>query len=201
MLPKKSDVVFSTDMYYPDSVKAVERRRHDCAGKLVLQGELTKRPGDWQTLLTNDEHKLQLTRLVLRVLGDDEIADKYKNRKLILIAEGHAYSFKSDDQTQHTIVQELTSLYSNQEETDSRVVLYCKYAYAHGNEHVRVHSPDTDIFFILIHHVVKTLPCTIYFDTGTGNNKHLINITDLVADYTHESCTALTAVHAFSHCD
>ena len=49
ILSKKSDVVFSTDMYYPDSVKAVERRRRRCAEKLVLQGELTKRSGDWQT--------------------------------------------------------------------------------------------------------------------------------------------------------
>ena len=200
MLPKKSDVVFSTDMYYPDSVKAVERRRRGCADKLVLQGELTKRPGDWQTFLTNDENKLQLTRLVLRVWSDDEVADKYKNRKVILIAEGHAYSFRSDEQQQHTLVQELASLYSNQEETDSRIVLYCKYAHEQGYEHVRVRSPDTDTFFILIHHA-KTLPCTTYFDTGTGNNKRLINITELVADYTQEYCTALTAVHAFSHCD
>ena len=49
MLTKKSDVVFSTDMYYPDSIKAVEQRRLGCAEKLVLQGEMTKRPGDWQT--------------------------------------------------------------------------------------------------------------------------------------------------------
>ena len=194
------DVVFSTDKYYPDSVKAVERRRRGCADKLVLQGELTKRPGDWQTFLTNDENKLQLTRLVLRVWSDDEVADKYKNNKVILIAEGHAYSFRSDEQQQHTLVQELASLYSNQEETDSRIVLYCKYAHEQGYEHARVRSPDTDIFFILIYHA-KTLPCTTYFDTGTGNNKRLINITELVADYTQEYCTALTAVHAFCHCD
>ena len=31
MLPTKSDVVFSTDMYYPDSVKAVELRRRGFA--------------------------------------------------------------------------------------------------------------------------------------------------------------------------
>ena len=96
MLPKNSDVVFSTDMYYSDSVKAVEWRKRGCAEKLVLQVELTKQSGDWQTFLTNDENKLQLTRLVLRVWSDDEVADKYKNRKLIHIAEGHAYSFKSD---------------------------------------------------------------------------------------------------------
>ena len=91
-------------------------------------------------------------------------------------------------------------MYSNQEETDSRVVLYCQYAHNQGYEHVRVRSPDTDIFFILLHHA-KTLPCTIYFDTGTANNKRLVNITELVANYTQEYCTALTALHAFSHCD
>ena len=31
MLPKKADVVISTDMYYPDPVKAVKRRRRGCA--------------------------------------------------------------------------------------------------------------------------------------------------------------------------
>ncbi|MEW8548337.1 MAG: hypothetical protein AB2693_32945, partial [Candidatus Thiodiazotropha sp.] len=36
MLVKTSDVVFSTDMYYPESVKAVERRRGGCGDKLVL---------------------------------------------------------------------------------------------------------------------------------------------------------------------
>ena len=197
-LPKNADVLFSTDMYYPDSIKSVERKRRGCAEKLLIQGELTKRPGDWQTFLTNDENKLQLVRLLLRVWSEDEVADMYKDRKLVLIAEGHAYSF--DNQQQHTRVTEIPSLYSNQEETDSRVVLYCKYAHDQGSEHVRVRSPDTDIFFILLHHA-KTLPCTIYFDTGTGNNKRLVNITELVAHYTQEYCTALTAVHAFSHCD
>ena len=63
-LPKKTDVLFSTDMYYPDSIKSVERKRRGCAEKLLIQGELTKRPGDWPTFLTNDENKLQLIRLL-----------------------------------------------------------------------------------------------------------------------------------------
>ena len=92
-----------------------------------------------------------------------------------------------------------SSLYSNQEETDSRVVCTANMLMNMATN-MSAFSPDTDIFFILIHHA-KTLPCTIYFDTCTGNNKRLINITELVADYTQEYCTALTAVHAFSHCD
>ena len=89
-----------------------------------------------------DENKLQLIRLLLRVWDEDKVADMYKDRKLALIAEGHAYTL--DNQQQHVRVKEIPSLYSNQEETDSRVVLYCKYAHDQGYEHVRVRSPDTD---------------------------------------------------------
>ena len=80
-------------------------------------------------------------------------------------------------------------------------MLYCKYAHGQGYEHVRVCCQDTDIFFIMLHHA-KTMSCTIYFDTGTGNNKQLINITEVVADYTYtqEYCIALTDVHVFIHC-
>ena len=88
----------------------------------MLQGELRKRPGNWKTFLTNDEFKLQLIRLILHVWSGDELDDKNKDRKLTLVTEGHTYSFKSDDQQQHTSVQELESLYSNQEETDIRLV-------------------------------------------------------------------------------
>ena len=54
---KNTDVVFSTDMYYPESVKAVERRPRGYAEKLVLQGEMTKRPADWKAFQTNNENK------------------------------------------------------------------------------------------------------------------------------------------------
>ena len=199
MLVKTSDVVFSTDMYYPQSVKAVERRRRGCGDKLVLQGEMTKRPTDWKTFLTNDENKVQLIKLILRVWSDDEVAARYQNRNVVVISEGHGYCLEADEQ-QHVKVREIGSLYSNQEETDSRVVLYCKYAHEQGYDSVRVRSPDSDVFFILLHHT-PALSCTILFDTGTGNNKRLINMTELVADFTQEYCTALTALHAFTHSD
>ena len=39
------------------------------------------------------------------------------------------------------------------------------------------------------------------FDTGRSNKKHLINITELADQYTQEYCTALMALHAYTHCD
>ena len=47
---------------------------------------------------------------------------------------------------------EIESLQSNEEEMDTRVVLYCMYAQDKRYSTARVKTPDTDIFFILLHH-------------------------------------------------
>jgi hypothetical protein len=44
---------------------------------------------------------------------------------------------------------------------------------------IRIHSPDTDIFFILLHYALELQGVTILFDTGTRNKKRLIDITKL----------------------
>ena len=59
---------------------------------------------------------------------------------------------------------------SNQEETDTRVTLYAQFAAEEGYKSVQVRSPDSDIYFILLHHATK-IGLKIYFDTGSGNKK------------------------------
>jgi hypothetical protein len=90
---------------------------------------------------------------------------------------------------------------STQEETDSRVVLYCFYGKQQGYRNIRIRSPDTDIFFILLHYALELQGVTILFDTGTGNKKRLIDITKLAQQYQQELCTALLGLHAFTRCD
>ena len=55
-----------------------------------------------------------------------------------------------DDEFQ-VMVQEILELVSNQEETDARVVLYPSYVVKHGYKSAVVRTPDSDIFFILLH--------------------------------------------------
>ena len=114
--------------------------------------------------------------------SQDDFAHAYQDRKVILITEGKAHSLETYDQA-YTTVREVESMSSNHEETDSTVVLYCKYACDQGYESVRIRSPDSDVFFVMLHHT-SSFSCTVLFDTGTGNNKRLINMTDLVADFT-----------------
>ena len=73
-------------------------------------------------------------------------------------------------------MDEIHTLYSNQEETDSRVILYLHHAVKMGYKSAVVRTPDTDIFFIILHHC-HAINLTIYLDTGTGKHRRLINVT------------------------
>ena len=66
--------------------------------------------------------------------------------------------------------REIHELVSNQEETDTRVVLYLMYAAKLGYKPAGVRTPDTDIFLILLHHA-HSIPLNIYLDSGTGKHR------------------------------
>ena len=94
-------------------------------------------------------------------------------------------------------VQELPEIYSNQEETDTRVVVYLHHAAAMGYKDAVVRTPDTDIFVILLHHA-HTIKLTIYLDTGVGKHRKLINLSQLAVSLGEEYCTTLLGFHVFS---
>ena len=118
----KDDVVFSTDIYQGGSIKAMERKRRGTGEKIILSGEAIKRPGDWLGFLANDEKKSQLVGMLLDVWSSDRMAAKLKDRNVILVFEGIAYKLSSPDWVRAE-KKELSN--SSQEETDSKVILYC----------------------------------------------------------------------------
>jgi hypothetical protein len=200
MVVRKSDIIFSTDMYLKNSIKSMERKRRGCSEKLIVTGENTKKPPDWKTFLVNEENKNQLIELLCRVWSTDNFAPKPLGKNVITISDGHAFHITSYDGT--TVCRtEIKSVESTQEKTDSRVVLYCFYGKQQGYRNIRIRSPDTDIFFILLHYTLELQGVTILFDTGTGNKKRLIDITKLAQQYQQELCTALLGLHAFTRCD
>ena len=200
MTSQKVDVIFSTDMYKEDSVKSMERNRRGSSEKLLLQGENTKKPADWKAFLTNEDNKKQLVQVLLSAWANDVYATKLQGRKVTLICEGDAYCYTSDDgiKTQRTV---LPGLKSTQEETDTRVVLYCLYAQEQGYKIVQVRTPDSDIFFILLHYIDMLGRMTVLFDTGSGKHRKLINMTEVCKAYTPEYRATLLALHAFCGCD
>ena len=200
MMSTTADAVFSTDMYSPNSVKSMERERRGCSDKLIIKGSSTKKPPNWKMFLANDENKTQFISLLCTVWSNPTNASKLQGRNVILIVEGAAYHLTSED-GKTTEKTEIESLRSTQEETDSRVVLYCMYGKDKGYQYIRIKSPDSDVFFILLHYALTLKEVVILFDTGTGNKQRLINVTELAEDYTQSYCTALMCLHAFTRCD
>lgn len=94
-------------------------------------------------------------------------------------------------------VTEINALQSDQEETDSRVVLYLHYAVKLGFKSAVVRTPDTDIFFILLHHA-DTINLIIYLDTGTGRLRQLVNVTELATSLGQPYCSTLLGYYVFS---
>ena len=87
-------------------------------------------------------------------------------------------------------VKEIYCLHSNQEETDTRIVIYLHYAEKLEFKSAVVRSPDSDIFFILLLHAHE-ISITIYFDTGMGKYRRLINISELADELGKDWCSTL----------
>ena len=116
-------------------------------------------------------------------------------KNVITVSDEHAFHITSYDGTS-VCRTEIKSIESKQEETDSRVVLYCFYGKQQGYRNIKIRSPDADIFFFLLNYALELQGVTILFDTGTGNNKRLIDITKLAQQYQQELCRSLLGLHA-----
>ena len=200
MLPVDVDVIFSTDRYNENSVKSMERARRGHSEKLIIHGENTKRPADWKSFLANDENKKQLVNILERTWSTDDFSSQIQGRSVILINEHTATEFTSiNGKSTQSII--LPRLQSNQEETDTRIIVYCLFARENGYTNVQVRSPDSDIFFILLNYIEHLEGITVFFYTGSSNNRKLINMTGFAEAYTQEYRSALLSLHAFCGCD
>ena len=86
---------------------------------------------------------------------------------------------------------------STQEEMDTRVVLYLKYAVKLGFKSAVVRSSDTDIFFILLHYA-HSIPLAIYLDTATGTHRQIVSVSELAESKGADYCTTMLGLYVFT---
>ena len=92
----KKHFLFSTDSYYPESIKAQERQRRGSSEKIILPGPATRKPYDFKMFLTNDDNKKQLCQLLLQVWSGEQVASRLeKSNMAVLIVEGRTHQFVS----------------------------------------------------------------------------------------------------------
>ena len=72
-------------------------------------------------------------------------------------------------------VTEIDELYSNQEETDTRTVIYLYYAAKQGFKSAVIRNSDSDIFFIMLYYA-HDINLSVYHDMGFGKHRKLIDV-------------------------
>ncbi len=181
------------------SVKSQEREKGGCGEKRIIKGVNTRWPESWTEFLTNEENKRQLINVIEQTWDGDDFHSKLKNKSVILINAGKASKLSSENESEVSKT-EIPCLLSNQDKKDTRVVLYSFYAADNGFQEICVRSPDSDIFFILLH-FASTIRATLLFDSRIGNDRRILDITKIADDFTERRCTALLTLHAFTRCD
>ena len=90
----------------------------------------------------------------------------------------------------------LPELFTDQEEADTRLLLHAKHASSHHNNVIK-HSPDTDVFVMMVGHK-PVIHAALYFQTGVGNHRRILDVTKIYSSLGFELCDALIGFHAFT---
>ena len=200
-LPKGKSVHFVTDSYQPDSIKQAERLRRGTSTTFLIGGPLTKLPKDFSAFMLNAGNKLQLVKFLLNEWKSVHYARYVCDCTVYFVCEEECHMLHSPDVVT-TTVSSVQNLWSSQEEADTRIILHCLHAAQSlcDGQKIVVRSPDTDVFILLLAYASRiTKP--VLFDTGSGNNRRLIDISSIASNLGDQIAEALPGLHAFTGCD
>lgn len=199
MLPNASRVDFVTDTYYNNSIKSVERKRRGTGDVFLVKGPSTRIPKEWKAFLQNNTNKENLIGLILSEWQKDAYASRLKNRQVLFVYKETCYSLTSDGHTVQT--EQIEELSSSQEEADGRIILHCLHiAHMQPNSDIVVRSPDTDVFILLLHYN-EMITSKVYFDTGTGDKRRLLNVDAIINCHGEDLPKYIVGLHAMTGCD
>ena len=188
--------MFSTDSYDEYPVKAQERLGRGLSKQFLIDGPSTRKPLDFKSFLQNDQNKEQLCDLLLRVWSSEKAFSRIEScSNPIIIVKGRAYSLTASNNK--IAISEIPELYSKQEETDTRIIIYLQYAAKQGFKSAVVRSPDTDIFFIILYYA-HMINLTVYLDTGFGKHRKLIDVSAIACSFGEDYCNSLLGIYVYT---
>ena len=187
-----------SDRYPAVSIKEVEHSRWysgACQQHQIYSAE-QKVPTQWKSFLASGSNKEALVEFLFQEWSKSSPA-VLENVQLFVAHSESCHLIRAEDGG--TRVTEVKDLHCDHEEADSRMILHAKHA-ADNHAHVVVQSPDTDVFIILLS-CVQTLPCSLYFLTGTKNRNRIIDLQVVSKCIGINLCRALIGLHVFTGCD
>lgn len=165
----------STDLYKDKSIKSMEKSNRGWGEGCIIHGENWRQKRSWKESLSNHNNKQQMVNLILKVWSSREFSTTLRGKDTIAICEEKA----------HKIVEmsEIPALHPDQVASSRTVLMQMNKSMAlswHGR------------------HSFKTIDC---LDTGTRNKCRVIDITEMVQEYTPDYTTSLLRLHAYTTCN
>lgn len=192
----RADFVCDT---YPDvSIKNLERSKRANAGSTVVRilGSQQKVPRQFKKFLSVGKNKEALIEFFIEHLKHVEGLSTVIGSLEIFVSHGNLCHQITRNTTGKITIEDCADLYSDHEEADTRLVLHAKHASA-THDRIIVRSPDTDVFILLLGHKTA-IPAAIYFDTGVGNQRRILDVSKVHSTVGPELCDALIGFHAFT---
>ena len=184
-----SRVDFVSDRNPSIGTKNAEREKQ--AQAFTIYSATQNVPKQWKKFMSLGRNKEELINFLYmswcecdpQVLGDITLYVTHKNL---------CHKIKSIDNL--VIVTEVHELASDHEEADTRLILHASHA-LQNYQNITIRSPDTDVFVFALS---TCLPSTVYFDTGVGNKRRIINIKKCESDLGYDLSIAMTGFHLFT---
>ena len=195
---KSTRVDFVCDTYPDISIKNMERSGRAEGGSTVVRilGADQKVPRQFRKFLSVGKNKESLVEFFVQHLKHvEKLSDLMRNVELF-VSHGKMCHQLSTNSGEDVLIEECEELYSDHEEADTRLLLHAKQA-SRSHNHVIIRSPDTDVFILLLGHR-SAIPTALYFDTGIGNQKRILDIGKVHLTLGSELCDALIGFHAFT---
>ena len=199
-VPEDGRVDFVCDQYPTCSIKSAERQRRaqSTAPVVRITGPEQRLP-QWKTFMSVSENKVGLIDFLVASWSTSTMARYFKQRKLYVTVGNHCRLLTSPDRMM-VESSNVTQLASCQEEADTRMLLHAGHASSNGATVVVVKSPDTDVAVIGLW-ASGDLSCRLLLQTGTGQQRKLVDLSALRQLLGSNVCSALPGLHAFTGCD
>lgn len=194
-------VIFDT--YDTSSLKQCERQARGSNDTTFIINGPEQTPKQKTTeLLKSSQFKDQFADFVMKEWSSENYSALLGDKILIVSHGSVCQKYVSDTTNRQITVTRPPLLQGNHEEADTAIVFHL----SHTSGNVLVRSSDTDVFVILLMFAgnLSDNTLTIILDSGTGNNRHLINVSQLAITLnttTPHLTSALPGLHAFTGCD
>jgi len=192
---KRIDIVFDT--YREISIKNAERSiRGQVPGVQFSDIRAAQLVKQWKKFLSEVKNKTSLIMFLLEEWKTKEYTDRLQREDKVVYVTSEKECWKISPES----ADEVTELFSSQEEADTRLILHTAHAAQEGYEAVVIISEDTDVFLLLLG-FSASIGSNLYMKCGTKTRNRLVDIRKVADSIGHEVCEALIGLHSFTGCD